>query len=36
MPTIEAKAEILIRRPVADVFAAFVDPMGDRFPKPVE
>ena len=26
MPTIEAKAEMLIRRPVADVFAAFVDP----------
>ena len=26
MSTIEAKAEMLIRRPVADVFAAFVDP----------
>lgn len=26
MATIEAKAEMLIRRPVAEVFAAFVDP----------
>lgn len=26
MPAIEAKAEMLIRRPVAEVFAAFIDP----------
>jgi uncharacterized protein YndB with AHSA1/START domain len=26
MPALEAKAEMLIRRPVGDVFAAFIDP----------